>query len=70
MAKLFKWVPGLSQPNTHPDRFKVTSGGVMNVEVLPKVGRKSATASPKHKSLIVALMLNLGWSAPLLAIHC
>jgi len=41
-----------------------------NGQVLPKVGRKSATASPKHKSLIVALMLNLGWSAPLLAIHC
>lgn len=41
-----------------------------NVEVLPKVGRKSATASPKHKSLIVALLLNLGWAAPLLAIHC
>lgn len=41
-----------------------------NVEVLPKVGRKSATASPKHKSLIVALMLIVGWSAPLLAIYC
>ena len=39
-------------------------------QVLPKVGRKSATASPNHKSLIVALLLNLGWSAPLLAIHC
>jgi hypothetical protein len=24
---------------------------------------------PKQKSLIVALMLNLGWSAPFLAIH-
>ena len=41
-----------------------------NGRVLPKVGRKSATASPKQKSLIVALMLNLGWAAPLLAIHC
>jgi hypothetical protein len=41
-----------------------------NVKVLPMVGSKSATASPKHKSLIVALLLNLGWSAPLLAIHC
>ena len=41
-----------------------------NGQVLPKVGRKSATASPKHKSLIVALMLIVGWSAPLLAIHC
>ena len=49
----------------------VCSGSIAtNVEVLPKVGRKSATASPKHKSLIVALMLNLGWSAPLLAIYC
>lgn len=38
--------------------------------VLPKVGRKSATAPPKHKCLIVVLMLNLGWSAPLLAIPC
>ena len=41
-----------------------------NGQVLPMVGRKSATASPKHKSLIVALMLIVGWSAPLLAIHC
>ena len=40
-----------------------------NEKVLPKVGRKIATASPEHKSLIVALMLSLGWSAPLLAIH-
>lgn len=41
-----------------------------NVWSIAEGGAKSATASPNHKSLIVALMLNLGWSAPLLAIPC
>ena len=41
-----------------------------NVCSIAEGGAKSATASPNHKSLIVALMLNLGWSAPLLAIPC
>lgn len=48
--------------------YRVCRKMATNGKVLPKVGRKSATASPKHKSFIVALMLNLGWSAPLLAI--
>ena len=51
-------------------RYATTTTFCISLFMMQKVGRKSATASSKHKGLIVALMLNLGRSAPLLAIHC